>query len=311
MVRKNKGMANEIIPYDSNAENVVVYRTDDNSIQLQVKLEHESVWLTQDQMAMLFQRDKTVITRHVNNIYAEGELDRESTSAKFAFVPATRERQYEVNLYNLDVIISVGYRVKSKRGTQFRIWANRIIKEYLLKGYVYNQQLMAIQHQIDSRFELQDKRMHAIESELHDHHDKIEFFVRTALPPVEQVFFEGEFFEARVLLEKLIKMATKRVIIIDPYIDAATFEMLDVRTEGVTADIYSDGEYKTLRDTHNTSKGKQPVNTHKWSKPSHDRWVIIDDTIYHCGHSVKDLGKKLSAIMKMDLNPEVVLKEVR
>ena len=129
--------------------------------------------------------------------------------------------------------------------------------------------------------------------------------------PKEAIFYEGQFFEARVLLEQIIKTAKKRVIIIDGYIDAATFEMLDVRAKGVTADIYSDSEYKTLRDSHNASKGKQPVNTHKWSKSSHDRWVIIDDTLYHCGHSVKDLGKKLSAIMKMDWNPEVVLKEVR
>ena len=129
--------------------------------------------------------------------------------------------------------------------------------------------------------------------------------------PKEAIFYEGQFFEARLLLEQIIKTATKRVVIIDGYVDAATFEMLDVRANGVTADIYSDGEYKTLRDTHNASKGKQPINTHKWSKPSHDRWVIIDNTIYHCGHSVKDLGKKLSAIMKMDLSPEIVLKEVR
>lgn len=132
-----------------------------------------------------------------------------------------------------------------------------------------------------------------------------------AATPKEAIFFEGQFFEARVLLEQIIKTAKKRVIIIDGYIDAATFEMLDVRAKGVTADIYSDSEYKTLRDSHNASKGKQPVNTHKWSKSSHDRWVIIDDTLYHCGHSVKDLGKKLSAIMKMDWSPEVVLKEVK
>jgi hypothetical protein len=149
-----------------------------------------------------------------------------------------------------------------------------------------------------------ERRLEAVE-------EKIDFFVRSNIAPAEQIFFEGEFFEARVLLEKLIKMARKRVIIIDGYIDAATFDMLDVRAKGVTADIYSDGEHKNLRDMHNAGKGKQPVNTHKWSKSSHDRWVIIDDTLYHCGHSVKDLGKKLSAIMKMDWNPEVVLKEVR
>ena len=207
-------------------------------------------------------------------------------------------------LYDLDVIISVGYRVKSKRGTQFRRWASRILKEYMLKGYAVNQQLLYMEQRIDRRLQEHTEQIHELQ-------DKVDFFVRTELPPAEQIFFEGEFFGARVLMEKLIKMAKKRVIIIDGYIDAATFDMLDVRAKGVTADIYSDGEHKSLRDMHNADKSKQPVNTHKWSKSSHDRWVIIDDTLYHCGHSVKDLGKKLSAIMRMDWNPDVVLKEVR
>lgn len=159
-------------------------------------------------------------------------------------------------VYNLDVILSVGYRVNSKRGIMFRRWASRVIKEYVLKGYVVNQQLLSIQRQIDSRFKLQDRRMVAIESELHEHQEKIDFFVRTNIPPVEQVFFEGQFFEARVLLENLIKTATKRVIMIDGYVDATTFDMMDVRANGVTADIYSDSEYTSLRDMHNASVGK-------------------------------------------------------
>lgn len=298
-------MANEIIPYNPNAESVVVYRTEDNTLQLDVQVAEETVWLTQDQMSLLFDRDRTVIGRHIRNIFSEGELDESLVCAKFA-LPKKYGRhggyvqEVEATIYNLDVIISVGYRVKSQRGIQFRQWASQVIKNYVLRGYVVNQRLLNIENQLASQ-----------QKQLAQHQEKIDFFVRTALPPVEQVFFEGQFFEARVLLEKLIKMATKRVIIIDPYVDAATFEMLDVRADGVTAEIYSDGEYKTLRDTHNASKGKQPVNTHKWSKSSHDRWVIIDDTLYHCGHSVKDLGKKLSAIMKMDWNPEVVLKEVK
>jgi len=129
--------------------------------------------------------------------------------------------------------------------------------------------------------------------------------------PKEAIFYEGQFFEARVVLEQIIKTATKRIIIIDAYIDAATFEMLDVRAKGVTADIYSDGEYKTLRDAHNASKGKQPINTHKWTKASHDRWLIIDNTVYHCGHSLKDMGKKLCAITQIGTNPEDILKQVR
>mgnify|MGYP004638827183 FL=1 len=141
--------------------------------------------------------------------------------------------------------------------------------------------------------------------------EKVDFFVRTNVPPVEQVFFDGEFFEARVLLERLIKTAAQRVIIIDAYIDAATFDMLDVRAKGVTADIYSDSEYKSLRDMHNASADLQPIHTHKWTTPSHDRWLVIDDSLYHCGHSLKYMGKKLSAIMRMDLSPDVILKQIK
>lgn len=288
-----------MIPYRNMKDEIVLYQPNEQ-FQLEVQLKDETVWLSQDQMALLFQRDKSVIARHISNIYSEGELQKESTVAKFAIVPQKRERLYEVTLYNLDVIISVGYRVKSQRGTQFRQWATKILKDYMLRGYAVNQRLLNIENQLASQ-----------QKQLAKQQEQIDFFVRTELPPAEQIFFEGEFFEARMLLEKLIKMAKKRVIIIDGYIDAETFDMLDVRAKGVTADIYSDGEHKSLRDMHNAGKGKQPVNTHKWSKSSHDRWVIIDDTLYHCGHSVKDLGKKLSAIMKMDWNPEVVLKEVR
>ena len=285
-------------------DEIVLYQPNEQ-FQLEVQLKDETVWLTQDQMSQLFDRDRTVIGRHIRNIFSEGELDESLVCAKFALPKkygrhGGHTQEVEATIYNLDVIISVGYRVKSQRGTQFRQWATKILKDYMLRGYAVNQRLLNIENQLASQ-----------QMQLAKHQEQIDFFVRAELPPAEQIFFEGQFFEARVLLEKLIKMAKKRVIIIDGYIDAATFEMLDVRAKGVTADIYSDGEHKSLRDMHNAGKGKQPVNTHKWSKSSHDRWVIIDDTLYHCGHSVKDLGKKLSAIMKMDWNPEVVLKEVR
>ena len=284
---------------------IVLYQPDE-SVQLEVRVQDESVWLSQQQMAELFATNRTSILRHISNIYKTHELEESATCAKIAQVRQEGNRTIvrQIPFYNLDMIISVGYRVNSIRGTRFRQWANKIIKDYMLRGYAVNQRLLAVEERMDRKFS-------AIESELRDHREKIDFFVRTNMPPAEQIFFEGQFFEARVLLEKLIKMAKKRVIIIDGYIDAATFEMLDVRAKGVTADIYSDSEYKTLRDSHNASKGKQPVNSHKWSKSSHDRWVIIDDTLYHCGHSVKDLGKKLSAIMRMDWDPETVLKEVR
>ncbi len=304
-------MTNEVAPYNPKEESVVVYRTADNTLQLDVQLADETVWLSVQQIAALFGRDRSVISRHIRNIYNEHELLENITCAKFAHMGTEGDQQYETAYYNLDVIISVGYRVKSQRGVEFRQWANHIIKEYLLKGYVFNQQLMAIQRQIDSRFEIQERRLQEHTDRIHDLQDKVDFFVRTNVPPVEQVFFDGEFFEARVLLERLIKTATKRVIIIDAYIDAATFDMLDVRAKGVTADIYSDSEYKSLRDMHNAAAGTQPIHTHKWTTASYDRWLVIDDSLYHCGHSLKDLGKKLSAIMRMDLSPDVILKQIR
>ena len=282
-------------------DEIVLYQPD-ATIQLEVRLQDETVWLSQQQMAELFGTDRTSVLRHIHNIYKTHELEEAATCAKIAQVRIEGNRQVrrEVPFYNLDMIISVGYRVNSIRGTQFRQWANKVLKDYMLKGYAVNQRLLNIENQLA----LQQKQ-------LADHEEKIDFFVRTSLPPIEQVFFEGEFFAARILLESLIKTAQKRVIIIDAYVDAATFEMLDVRGKGVTADIYSDSEHKSLRDMHNTTKGVQPVNTHKWSTPSHDRWLIIDDSLYHCGHSLKDMGKKLSAITLMGTNPETILKEVK
>ncbi len=293
-------MANEIVPYNPNEEGIVIYRTDDNTLQLDVQVANETVWLTQDQIAVLFGTQRPAITKHLNNIYNSGELDFESTCSILERMGNDGKQRYQTKYYNLDAILSVGYRVNSKNATLFRRWATKILKDYMLRGYAVNQRLLNIENQLASQ-----------QKQLEKHQEQIDFIVRAELPPAEQIFFEGQFFEARVLLEKLIKMATKRVVIIDGYIDAETFDMLDVRAKGVTADIYSDGEHKSLRDMHNAGNGKQPVNTHKWSKSSHDRWVIIDDTLYHCGHSVKDLGKKLSAIMRMDWNPETVLKEVR
>ena len=284
---------------------IVLYQPNDQ-LSIEVKLENETVWLTQQQMAMLFDVKENNITYHIQGIYKTRELEPEATTQKIRVVRLEGNRQVTrwIDFYNLDMIISVGYRVNSAHATQFRRWATTILKDYLLRGYAVNQQLLHLEERIDNR-------LLSIENTLADHQEKIDFFVRTSLPPVEQVFFEGEFFEARVLLERIIKTAQKRVIIIDAYIDAATFEMLDVRAKGVTADIYSDSEHKTLRDAHNASAGVQPITTHKWSTASHDRWLIVDDRLYHCGHSVKDLGKRLSAIMLMGESPEAILNHVK
>jgi hypothetical protein len=269
---------------------IILYQPDE-AVKLEVRLSEETVWLNRNQMATLFGRDVKTIGKHIANALAE-ELSTFQVVAKFA-TTANDGKTYKVEYYNLDMILSVGYRVKSQKGILFRQWANRVLKDYLLKGYAVNQ-----------RFERLEQRMT-------DAENKIDFFVRTNALPIEQVFFDGQFFEARVLLEKLIKTATQRVIIIDAYVDAATFEMLDVRSAGVTADIYSGKDLAALRNIHNSTAGVKPINTHIWSTPSHDRWLIVDNNLYHCGHSLKDIGRKLSAITLMGTQPETVLNAVR
>ena len=300
----------QLLPVSTNQGEIVLYQPNDN-IKLEVRLEKETVWLTQQQIAELFGVKQPAISKHIANIYKSGELEEASTYSILEYMGNEGKQQYTTKVYNLDVILSVGYRVNSINATRFRQWANSVLRKYLLEGYAVNQSLFAIQRQIDSRFELQDNRMLMIENELNEHKEKIDFFVRTNLPPVEQVFFEGDFFEARVLLENLVKRAQNRVVVIDPYVDANTLEILDVREETVSADIYSGKDLTLLRETHNASANFKPVDTYLWTKPSHDRWLIIDDFLYHCGHSLKDMGRKLSAITLMGVSPETILDLVR
>ena len=272
-------------------KNEIILYQPDEAVKLEVRLSEETVWLNRNQMATLFGRDVKTIGKHIANALAE-ELSVFPVVAKFA-TTANDGKTYKVEYYNLDMILSVGYRVKSQKGILFRQWANRVLKDYLLKGYAVNQ-----------RFERLEQRMA-------DAENKIDFFVRTNALPVEQVFFDGQFFEARALLERLIKSATQRVAIIDAYVDAATFEMLDVRGSGVTADIYSGKDLTALRNIHNSAAGVEPIETHIWTAPSHDRWLIVDNNLYHCGHSLKDIGRKLSAITLLETLPETVLGAVR
>jgi hypothetical protein len=273
-------------------DEIVLYQPNEQ-FQLEVQLKDETVWLSQDQMALLFQRDKSVIARHISNIYSEGELQKESTVAKFAIVPEKRERLYEVTLYNLDVIISVGYRVKSQRGTQFRQWATKILKDYMLRGYAVNQRLLAVEEQVDKSLKAHERRLEAVE-------EKIDFFVRTSLPPVEGIFYDGQIFDAYNFVNDRIREAKTRIILIDNYVDDSVLKMLDKRAKGVSAKVYT--KYFTPQlsldfDKHNAQY--EPIEVEQFDR-SHDRFLCIDETVYHIGASLKDLGKKWFAFSRME-----------
>jgi len=260
---------------------VAIYQPD-NSIHLEVLTDQETVWLTQAQMVSLFNRDKSVISRHIKNVFEEGELVRNSVVANFA-TTASDGKEYMVEYYNLDVIISVGYRVKSKQGTYFRQWATRVLKDYILRGYAVNQ-----------RFERLEHRM--IESE-----KKIEFFVKTALPPVEGILYDGQIFDAYAFVSDLIKSAKKSIILIDNYIDESVLLLLSKRKKGVSAKILTANFNQTLKqDLSKHNAQYPPIKIEKFTK-SHDRFLIIDDTqMYHIGASLKDLGKKWFAFSKIE-----------
>lgn len=289
-------------------ESQIVLYQPDKSISLHVKIDgaFKTVWLSIDQMAELFGRDRSVIGKHVRTIFKEGELQKDSVWAKFAYT-ASDGKTYQVDYYNLDVIISVGYRVKSIQGTKFRIWATSILRQYLLQGYSVNRHLIALQENMD-------KRMTRIEDVQANQQQQLDFFIRTSTPPAEMVFFEGDFYTARVALENLIRTANHRVVIIDGFVSSLTLSVLDVRKSNVAATIYTVGVgqgMQRLMEEHDHLFPESHIDIRKWRNESHDRWLIIDDSLYHCGHSLNaNGGHKISAIALMGTSPESILSKV-
>lgn len=241
----------------------------------------------------LFQTTKQNISLHTNNIFKEGELDANSV-VKYSLTTASDGKRYRTKYYNLDVIISVGYRVKSLRGTQFRQWANKILKEYLLRGYSVNQRLIEMSDRLDRRLLEQDGKIEALRRD-------VDFFVRTSLPPKEGIFFDGQIFDAYAFVANLIRKAKHRIVVIDSYVDDSVLVQLSKRSPGVTVDIYDGKISQQLRQDVARHNAQYPgVTLHAYNK-AHDRFLIIDEEVYHIGHSLKDLGKKLFAFSKMDV----------
>nr|MBP6634810.1 virulence RhuM family protein [Paludibacter sp.] len=256
-----------------NQGEIILYQSED-ATQLEVRIENETVWLSLNQMSDLFGRDKSVISRHIRNIFDEGELEYMSTVAKNATVQneGGKEVLRQIEFYNLDVIISVGYRVKSKRGTQFRIWANSILKEYLMKGYVLN------------------SRIDRIEKKIFEHDQKFDLLIKTSLPPNEGIFYDGQIFDAWKFAADLVKSAKKSIVLIDNYIDDSVLHLLAKRNKGVEVKIFTSKISPELKkDIEKFNAQYEPVEVKIFSK-SHDRFLIIDnETVYHIGASLKDL----------------------
>ena len=305
-------MANDIVSVNEVQGEVIFYQPD-NTMRLEVRLEDETVWLTQQQMVTLFQSSKANVSEHIRNIYDQGELEQEATVRNFRTVRKEGNRMVNRTLtyYNLDAIISVGFRVNTKRGIMFRQWANRTLKEYLLRGYAFHQQMIAMQRQIDVRLEEQNERLSAVENHLHEHDQKFDMIVKTPELPNEGVFFDGQIFDAFKLVMQLIKSAEHRIILIDNYINEEILTMFDQRANGVTACIYTariDSAMQLAIQRHDAQYDPIPVNVFRMS---HDRWLIVDDKVYHFGASLKDLGKKWFGVsLYQDITPEELLSKI-
>ncbi len=285
--------------YPSDSNEIILYQPD-STLSLDVRVENETVWLNQAQMVDLFQSTKQNISLHINNIFKEGELQRNSVVKEYLTTAADGKR-YPTKYYSLDVIISVGYRVKSLRGTQFRQWANKVLKEYLLRGYSVNQRLLYMESRLDHRLSEHDRRLDELS-------DKVDFFVKASLPPVEGIFFNGQIFDAYKFVCDLVKSAKKRIVLIDNYVDESVLTLFDKRGESVKAVIYTDADRsRQIRlDLQRHNRQYAPIEI-KYVADIHDRFLIVDDTLYHIGASIKDLGKKLFAFSKMEIAPSVIL----
>ena len=279
-------------------ENEIVVYQPDETVRLDVRLDGDTVWLTQNQMTDLFQRDRTVITRHINNVFSEGELD-EKSNVHFLHIPFSDK---PVKVYSLNVIISVGYRVKSIRGTQFRIWATNVLREYLLRGYVVNTRLALLEDKVDRRLAKHDDRLATLEQ-------KVDFFVQTKEPPLQGVFYDGQLWDARALVLKLIQSAKRSLILIDNWATAETLDLFAKKRKGVKVTIITSEHYDKKHVPHRkispadiaTFNAQYPKLAVCYSETFHDRFLIIDDKeLYLIGASLKDLGRKCFGFTKMD-----------
>lgn len=283
-----------------NSGEIIMYQPDE-TIRLEVRLGNDTVWLTQAQISELFQRDRSVISKHINNVFKERELE-EKSNVQILHIPFSDK---PVRLFSLDVIISVGYRVKSTRGTQFRIWANKVLKEYLLKGYSINQHINILERKVDDRFAEYDKHFEQIDQ-------KIDFFVKTLLPPVEGIFYDGQIFDAYRFVINLIRSANKSITLIDNYIDESVLTMLSKREAHANAVIYTGQINRQLKLDLEKHNSQYPPITVNVIEKCHDRFLIIDDTdTYHIGASLKDLGKKLFAFSKLNMPVSVILRHLQ
>ena len=296
---KKKGKTALNVTLEEAAVGEVVMYQAEGSIQLPVRIENDTVWLTIDQMVLLFGKSRSTINEHILNAISEGEVDKNTTIRK---IGKTDFSTKPTNFYNLDVIISVGYRVKSIQGTLFRRWANQVLKDYLLRGFCVNQRFMLAEERIDQqlvghekRFQEQESHLNLIESRVGTLEKQVDFFVKANLPPKEGFLQAKAFWSGYEFAVQLVRSAKQEIVIIDPFADETALSLMPKRNPGVNAIIYSARINQTMKAECDRLNRQCPPVDLRTMREVHDRFIVVDETVYHIGASIKDLGNKLTA----------------
>lgn len=306
---------------ENNEKGEIVLYQPEGDVRLEVRVENETVWLTQAQMAELFSVKENTITYHIQEIFETDELDYISTTRKIRVVRKEGKRNVarRIDFYNLDMIISIGYRVNSKTGVRFRRWANQVLKDYMLKGYAVNQRMVATGMQIANQFQEQQRliedqgtKLENVDSRLSTVEQHIDFFVKAAQTPTSGILTTGTRFDGFVLIADLVKSAKRSIVFIDPYATIEVLKFAAMRAKGITTVIYSahiTPEFKVAAELH---KKQYPSLELKTMRTIHDRFLLVDDTVYHFGASFKDMGNEMTAFSVLDfITPAEVIEKIQ
>ena len=292
-------------------ENQIIVYQPNETVRLDVRLENETVWLTQEQIASLFGTKRPAITKHLANVYKSGELEREGTCSILEHMGNDGKQLYRTMFYNLDAILSVGYRVNSRNATLFRRWATQVLKSYLLKGYAVNTRLNQLEDKVDRRLAKHEDRLATLEQ-------KVDFFVQTKEPPIQGVFYDGQLWDARALVLKLVAGAKRSLVLIDNWATAATLDLFTKKRKGVKVTVFTSQHFNkkgvpqrklSVADVA-TFNAQYPKLSVRFTESFHDRFLIVDDKeLYLIGASLKDLGRKCFAFTKLDAGEIARIKE--
>ncbi|MBR4303532.1 MAG: virulence RhuM family protein [Bacteroidaceae bacterium] len=308
LLHSSESNEKHVLPTEGEKGEIILYQPDDK-ICLEVRLEEETVWLTQAQIADLFGVKQPAISKHLSNIFKSGELDEKRVYSILEYT-ATDGKIYKTKFYNLDAIVSVGYRVNSINATRFRQWATSVLKQYMLRGYAVHPTIQQVEYHLSKQIEGQRDKLYQLHQQVEQHQQQIDFLIRREQPVTERLFSAGCVWDAYSYVSNLVRTATERLILIDPFVDERTLLLLDKRANGVSCTVHTRYSQQIELDFQKHNQQYIPICRVQLPQSVHDRYLIIDNEVWLLGASVKDMGRGLTTVIKLSFTPEDILSRV-